>query len=143
MIKRPYEQLSDMDIVSLCVWREARGALELAKCGVAWVIKRRKFHPSWWGKTYSQVVLAPKQFSSFNAGDPNERNWPSDNDPIWRDCTGIVNGVLVGRIPDPTSGAVYYHDISVMPPWARQYELTLTVGRLLFYKEIDITHASA
>lgn len=135
MDPQAYAALSDQQILSLCVWREARGEGFLGKRGVAHVIRNRASEPSWWGHDIRTVILKPYQFSSFNANDPNADKWPEDADPSWADCQEAATWVLAGTDNDITSGAQFYYDISIPEPeWAADYTLTLVAGRLRFYK---------
>lgn len=135
MNPHPYAELSDLEICSLCVWREARGEGLLGKRGVAHVILNRANDPSWWGHSVSQVVLHPYQFSSFNPGDPNADKWPENNDPSYSDSLTVSEDVLVNGDPDITQGATSYYDISIPTPiWAGSMDLTLSCGRLRFYR---------
>jgi len=135
MNPQPYDTLSDLQICSLCVWREARGEGLLGKRGVAHVIFNRANNPSWWGHDIKTVILAPWQFSSFNETDPNSGLWPADNDPSYSDSLTIAEDVLINGDEDITSGATSYYDISIPAPiWAGTMTLTLAVGRFRFYK---------
>jgi N-acetylmuramoyl-L-alanine amidase len=136
MDARSYDDLSDLQLCSLCVWREARGEGLLGKRGVAHVIKNRSDNPGWWGQSVRSVILAPWQFSSFNANDPNADKWPADNDPSYSDSLTVSEDVLINGDEDITSGATSYFDTSIPPPsWTDTMTLTLSVGRLRFYKE--------
>jgi N-acetylmuramoyl-L-alanine amidase len=134
----PYAHLSELELLALCVWREARGEGLLGKRGVAHVIQNRAAHPRWWGgPSLHSVILKPWQFSSFNPGDANAEKWPGDCNPWFVDCEEICQAVLRGADEDITGGATSYHDISIPPPaWATDgsNELTLAVGRLKFYR---------
>jgi cell wall hydrolase len=133
----PYNELSPLDLMKLCVWREARGEGMLGKRGVAHVIQNRADDPSWWGHDVRSVILKPWQFSSFNAADPNSCKWPALGDSSFQDCENICEAVSAGKDEDVTSGATSYYDTSIQPPkWAADgiNVLTLAVGRLRFYK---------
>jgi N-acetylmuramoyl-L-alanine amidase len=133
----PYSELSALDLMKLCVWREARGEGMLGKRGVAHVIQNRADDPSWWGHDFRSVILKPWQFSSFNAADPNSSKWPAPGDSSLQDRANICEAVAAGKDGDVTTGATSYYDISIQPPkWAADGGniLTLAVGRLRFYK---------
>jgi spore germination cell wall hydrolase CwlJ-like protein len=134
MTPENYAALSDKDLMALCVWREARGEGILGQRGVAHCIKNRADDPMWWGHDIRSVILKPFQFSSFNVGDPNEKLWPLGDDPQLLEISPMCDSVLAGTDKDITDHAQFYHDVSVTPPWAEDYILTLQVGRLLFYK---------
>ena len=133
-----YSSLSEIDLMKLCVWREARGEQILGKRGVAHVILNRvNSGQVWMGTSISAVILKAYQFSSFNPGDPNSTRWPLDDDPSFMDCSWVCNGELAGTDEDITNGAEFYHDVSIPEPQAwkdADYQLTLQVGRLIFYK---------
>ena len=144
----PYENLSDLHLIALAIWREARGEPIEGKRGVAFVIANRVRKPGWWGKDWKSVILKPWQFSSFNSNDPNSSKWPTDDsDPTFNDCLTAAYEAHDGLGADPTSGAFYYHDTSIPFPkaWGEesQYENTLTVGRLKFYKPITYSNRDA
>ena len=135
MKPRPYSSLSELELLSLCVWREARGEGLLAKRGVAHVVENRVARPSWWGDSVRSVILHPFQFSSFNEGDPNSNKWPDDNDPSYSDSFTVSEDVMVNGDQDLTGGAVSYYDTSIEPPyWARDMIFTIALGRFRFFK---------
>jgi len=140
MESKPYGELSDLSLMALCVYREARGETIFAKRAVAHVIKNRASQPGWWGHDIQSVVLKPWQFSSFNANDPNSTVWPADDSPSWTDCLSAAAAVLVGEDPDSTDGATFYHDLSMDWPkaWGKETDFvnTLNIGRLRFYRPV-------
>jgi hypothetical protein len=134
----PYANLSDLELLSLCVWREARGEGLLGKRGVCHVVKNRSDQQGWWGTSVKSIILHPWQFSSFNENDPNADKWPADNDPSYSDSLTVSEDVLVNGDGDITNGAQYYHDISIPTPaaWLEAgYVLTLAVGRFKFFRQ--------
>ncbi len=139
-----YSEMSDLALLQLCLWREARGEIHDAKRGVAHVIVNRSMKASWWNHHHSgnlgSVILYPYQFSSFNPGDPNEKKWPQDDDPDFRDCCAVASAVTSGSDQDNTAGATYYYDTSISWPeaWGKQeaYVNTANIGRLKFWKPI-------
>ncbi len=148
------EQVYEVFLLALVVWREARGETLPGKLAVAWVVRNRVNHPGWWGKDWITVVLKPFQFSSFNRNDPNATRWPSPLDTSWEAALQIAADVYAGhgqvrfsdsggvqRTPetgDPTSGAVFYFDKSLdnnPPTWAIDGSTvhTADIGNLHFY----------
>jgi N-acetylmuramoyl-L-alanine amidase len=139
MQPQPYLDLNELDIRALCMWREAQGEGSMGKRGVGWVIQNRIDSPGWWGHDAFTVVLCPEQFSSFNANDPNEDKWPSDDDHSWIDCQSFTQSIMSGKDTDVTNGATNYHDISIVDwpgGWGDEskYINTLNVGRFKFYR---------
>jgi spore germination cell wall hydrolase CwlJ-like protein len=145
MNPQPYNELSDLPLLELCVWREARSEPFDGKRAVAWVIKNRSARASWWNEhiagSLSRVILHPYQFSSFNATDPQRDKWPNDSDPVFADCCAAAIPVYTGDDDaDPTLGATYYYDTSIEWPsaWGEQSEFvnTLNIGRLRFWRTV-------
>jgi spore germination cell wall hydrolase CwlJ-like protein len=141
MESQPYGELSDVALMALCCYREARGETLYGKRAVCHVIKNRATQGGWWGHDVASVVLKPWQFSSFNANDPNSAVWPEDEaTPAWIDCLSAASAVLVGDEPDNTDGATFYHDTSMGWPkaWGKEsdYVNSLNIGRLRFYRPI-------
>lgn len=129
----------DQFLEALCLFREARGVSMAAKAAVLAVIRNRASDSAnRWPKTTADVVTQPKQFSSFNASDPNVTKWPTPRIPVewsaWQDCMTVVETPLTA---DPTDGANHYHSLpdgSVLPSWADPAKLTVTIGPFKFYK---------
>jgi hypothetical protein len=142
-----YDELSELEITALCVWRESRGELLAVRRCVAWSIRNRAVKPRWWNQPrgahpslWHATVLKPWQYSSFNHGDPNETRWPvSDTDEGWGETRDEVNLVMTDTGPDPTDGATHYFDTSISFPKAWGIEAnwlnTLNLGRVRFWKE--------
>ena len=49
----------------------------------------------------------------------------------------IARKALNKQLPDRTSGAMYFHDKTVKPVWARKYIKTASIGLFVFYKPHD------
>ncbi len=117
-------------LTAICIWREARGESSLAQRGVWHVINNRAADKRW-PNTAPQVILQPKQFSSFNEGDPNAVKWPMPLDPSWLRVCNVVDEPG----DDPTAGANHYHSaMPVLPSWAEPLKLTCHLGGFSFYK---------
>jgi N-acetylmuramoyl-L-alanine amidase len=125
-------------LLALCIWREARGEILAAKKGVAWSVKNRVDHPSWWGDSYHTVILKPKQYSSFNPGDVNAVKFPDEHDTAWQACLQIALSVYTGESTDNTDGADHYYDTSIpAPSWtAPPVVHKVDIGRLKFFKTV-------
>lgn len=136
---------NELFIAAFCLWREARNQSLPAKAAVFAVLKNRVADPRW-PNTLWEVVLQPKQFSSFNADDPNAAKWPMPKNPqdwlAWLGAQAVVEAPLTS---DPTMGANHYHDSSVPPPFKAWLgpgateadllkKLTLKLGSFSFYK---------
>jgi N-acetylmuramoyl-L-alanine amidase len=129
----------EIALLALCIWREARGESVAAKEAVAWAIRNRVLHPTWWGVDWITVILKPAQFSSFNANDPNAVKWPQMVDNTWLSSLVIAQAVHDGKGVDPTGGATHYFDDSLKdhpPAWAQDgsMELVTKIGSLNFWR---------
>lgn len=122
-------------LTALAIWREARGQIREAKCGVYHVIATRAAKEK--GGTVA-AILKPYQFSSFNAGDPNAAAFPRPDKVTdwnaWLDCCDIVDNPG----PDMTGGATHYHSYPEghpnWPAWADRQFLKCRIGAFWFYK---------
>lgn len=132
-------QSYELVMMMLCIWREARGESNDAKCAVAWVIKNRATRGGWFGKSIVEVILKPAQFSSFNIGDANATKFPIPaTDTAYVDCLMAAKGCIEGSSADPTGGSTYYFDDSIAanpPSWAKAFIPTVKIGRLNFFKD--------
>jgi spore germination cell wall hydrolase CwlJ-like protein len=134
-----FQRQTDLVLLGMCVWGEARGESREGKAGVAWVARNRAEHPRWWGTNLKEVILKPYQFSSFLSRDPNSAKLlhplTYDSAEVWDECYLTGCEVMAGAIPDPTGGADHYFDVSILPPkWATSGQKTLDIGRLHFYR---------
>ena len=139
----------DQWLAALCIWREARGAGEQAWNAIWWVINNRSQDPQRrWPRTVVGVIEQHAQFSSMtNLGDADLVAWPVEPTPPqnpgadWVAFQGICESVVtVAPIgTDPTGGAVYYESYPAPPdatkmPWFDLEKLTVTIGRIRFYR---------
>ena len=119
-VPRPDATLTyDQWLTAICLWREARGESKRAIRAIYWVIQNRVLD-SRWPRTHAEVILQPKQFSSFMAGDPNSSRFPTpssgrDWDAYWT-CVEVVQDPGT----DPTGGANHYESCpdDHEPRWA-------------------------
>ncbi len=137
--------LEGLAYAALTILGEARGEPIEGQIAVAWVIRNRVEH-GWRGTDYKSVVLAPKQFSCWNKGDPNLallqaiKGAPKE----FMGALGIMLAVYGDKLPDPTRGAVsYYNPAIVEPSWAPSMIVTAAIGRHRFLREsagvLDVT----
>lgn len=137
----------DQFMAALAIYREARNQSAAAKAAVFAVMRNRAADSkARWPRTLWSVVLQKRQFSSFNADDPNAAVFPRRENMLewaaWRECVNVVQTPLLA---DPTEGANHYHDISIPPPFtawlgksAKLADLvklqTVAIGAFRFYK---------
>jgi len=132
-----FEHLPDAYLLAWLLWGEARGEPLQAKIAVGCVVRNRVKNPGWWGKTWKEVMLKPKQFSCFNHDDPNREKivWAILEGLVPIQELGIAIAIMYDLLPDITDGATHYHDIGVIPYWAASMEKTAVIGNFIFYKE--------
>lgn len=120
-------------VMALAIWREARGEPVEGKIAVGEVIRNRMRTKNRWRSTIVGVVTQPKQFSAFNAGDPNAVKFPKPTDGVWRQCCESVRAVMRNRA-DFTEGANHYHTKAVKPYWVKGKTPVCEIGNHVFYK---------
>jgi N-acetylmuramoyl-L-alanine amidase len=142
MVATDYADLSDLELLEICVFREARGEPIDGKRAVAHVVRNRVYSGiTWWGEDWHSVILHRFQFSSFDLEDPNADVWPSETDPAWIECCQAAEPVFNGTDPDLTQGALWYK-VSTLPwpaSWGdpSKYSFTIEIGRQSFYRRAE------
>lgn len=117
-------------MLALCVWREARGETQRGRRLVAQTIKNRVGDKRW-PKDFVAVILQPKQFSSFNADDPNAVQFPHVDDAQWAACVTAADDVFMAT--EPFTTANHYHVIGLSPDWRNDTKVVATEGHHVFY----------
>lgn len=122
-------------IATLTVWQEARGESFEGLVGVAEVIRTR-LKLGRWGNTYTQVCLAPYQFSGWNTKDPNRvlSLLLDSQDPGFLRAQSAWG---FSETSDITLGASHYCNLKIVnprPTWALPEALTVVIGNHAFYK---------
>jgi len=98
-------------ILSLCIWREARGeGLEGMRACAHVISNRVRAH---WGD-YSKVIAAKNQFSSMTVlGDSQTILWPTRPNSMFEAAMDIAEKVYAETDIDPTHGALYYANLDI------------------------------
>ncbi len=133
---------ADARLLAATIFAEARSEGELGMRAVAHVIVNRI--DARFGDNVENVILAPWQFSAWNARD---RNRPLVENPelyatdganfaAWGTAQRVAREVLLGQSNDPTGGALFYHARSVHPRWARYGEGRRVIGAHVFYRDV-------
>jgi len=126
---------ADRTFLGLLLWRECRGESRAGKEAVAHSVMNRIKSPTW-GNTVQHVAFQRLQYSSLtHTQDPQLTVWPLPDDPSWRECLEIADGVINGTIANPIDGAdSYYADSIKAPNWATSQNYVGKVGRHSFHK---------
>lgn len=133
----------DIRYMALTCYGEARSESRDGKIAVCHVIKNRAERGGWWGSTIKDVCLWPWQFSAWNEDDPNRKKMlacttDAAPTPDFQKCLEAAAAVLGGFEADPTGGACHYHAHNIpKPSWAEGKQPCKTIGRHLFYNDID------
>lgn len=131
-------RLPEADLLARCIWGEARGERVEGKLAIAYVVLNRAKAGSWYGRSISDVILKPYQFSCFNADDPNLAQILklSPHSPEFSFCKAIAEMATEKDLTnDPTGGATHYHTVNVKPSWATKLVFLCRIGNHLFYRE--------
>ncbi|MEZ5995665.1 MAG: cell wall hydrolase [Hyphomonadaceae bacterium] len=133
---------NDVRLLAATMWAEARSEGEDGMRAVGHVIVNRVGRR--FGENIETVILAPKQFSAWNIGDPNR---PLAQDPeryateganlaTWETAQAVAREVLSGQSVDPTDGALFYHTRAIRPWWSRYGEGRRVIGAHVFYRDV-------
>jgi len=113
----------DRDIMARTVWAAGQFDHIRGQHAIAWVIVNRARDPKRrFPRTLAAVCQQPGQFQAWSSSNPSEAI--NANDLAFRRARAIVDGVLCGLIPDPTSGAQFYFAqdaelVPYRPSWAQ------------------------
>lgn len=132
--------LSDIDIATRTVCREAGGESYAGKRGVAHVLVNRwKSTKGQFAKddTLATACLRHLQFSVWNQGDVNFKKLyaASYSQRVMIESMRAVLEALINE-NDITNGALHYHAKSVKPYWARGHVPCAEHGNHLFYNDV-------
>jgi spore germination cell wall hydrolase CwlJ-like protein len=135
----------DVQSLSLCAWKEARGEGTPGMLATMQVICNRAV--AWFGNHIESIhnaVYAKNQFTSMSVpSDPEFNLAPGENDASFDFCVQMAPGVLQGLQPDTTAGALYYANLSeVTSGWFIEnivndpgnHPKTAVIGRQTFFK---------
>jgi len=138
------QHLSDVDLLTACIWAEARGEPLLGKVAVCNVVQNRAAG----GKTIHDVILAPRQFSWTDPNDPNYQAvlYCLKPTPVplsqWATSATIARLALAGCFIDMTGGANHYLNIELtktmrhgtLPSWVDETKVTVKIGNHTFLR---------
>lgn len=142
--------LSELDVLSLTVWAEARGECEEGQRAVAYVILNRVVDPKWWSReardgipddTVAAVCLRSKQFSCWNDGTESYKVLQRPSllrDPKLLRIRELCQQVMTDFPKnDPTYGANHYctHAVASKTSWARGRKPLVSIGNHRFFKD--------
>lgn len=132
----------DVDIMARTLWGEARNQGAKGMEAVACVIMNRFNENIWYSKykgehSIKAVCLKPKQFSCWNADDPNSKMCSSVNttNKTFVQALEIARKAKYGKLKDITKGANHYYSDSIKAPkWVKDMKFCVKIGQHNFYK---------
>jgi uncharacterized protein (TIGR02594 family) len=133
---------TDDDVLTLArtIFGEARGESNAGKEAVGHVVINR-VNSHRFADTVEKVCLQPKQFSCFNAGDPNRpiilAETLASGNAGFQECVAVAKRVIGGTVADNTGGATHYYARTIAAPsWTVGATLTAEIGVHRFYKNV-------
>lgn len=125
-----------VDILARTIWGEVRGEPRRGRLAVAEVVLNRTRQRS---MTVEDVCLQHRQFSCWNAGDPNLPKLRSvtDRDAVFRECVEIAENAVSGFAGNLTRGATHYHVLGLDVSWSRNKIPCAEIGNHVFFNDID------
>ncbi len=133
--------LSDEELLTACLWAEARGEPDngqQAVCNV--IINRVKKRMA---SSIREVILKPNQFSWTNPTDVNFKKvltGKTDNPGSWARANKIAQMALANALGDLTKNADHYLNVELtkrlrggtLPPWVDLSKVTAMIGNHTF-----------
>ena len=140
-----YREL-EIDVLARTLWGEARGEGAIGLQAVAAVVLNRvkvaEAHGGkyWWGHNIISVCQKPYQFSCWNRSDPSFQKLQKvdESNLYFATSLRVARRAVIGVLEDHTGGATHYHADYVDPYWAKGEEPTVTIGRHIFYKLVEV-----
>jgi spore germination cell wall hydrolase CwlJ-like protein len=120
---------AEVQCVAEAVYHEARGTSETSQEAVAHVIVNRTKSEDF-PDDVCAVIEDGCQFS-YECDGKSEAMTESE---AREEAIDTAEAVLEGANPDPTGGALYYHNGAVKPEWADEFRLTAKIGGHTFYR---------
>lgn len=131
----------DRDIAIRTIWGEARGESKAGKVAVAQVIlnRARDAKRRYGGPSLRGVCLKPRQFSCWNANDPNRAKMLAIGEflPAYRACAEALDIAIANRNDPGWAGIFHYKVRGVEAAWAKGRAVALEIGNHHFFRWID------
>ena len=134
LMSAPTTEKQEMTCLALNVYFEARGTIHRQQEGVAWVARNRAEVEVYNGPNICDVVFQKRGKTAQFAWTAHPLNRVYVDDEGWSVAQEIAYGVYMGTIPDPTKGALAFHEVK-LPKKYRKYAAKhgLRIGSHVFY----------
>jgi hypothetical protein len=96
-----------INAVARMIYGEQRGEGRAGMRAAAWVARNR--YEAGWRGSYEEVVSAPNQFQGLI-----EKGSEKGEPESWALAQEVAKNVIEGKVPDPTSGALYFGDENIL-----------------------------
>lgn len=120
--------------LALALYWEAKAEGREGMLAVAAVVMNRVRHSAFPSDVCAVVSEGgrepPCQFSWWCDG---RGDLPTEPE-AWRAAARTAYEALHAPLPDPTAGALFFHDYRIGVPWAKPRERTAQIGRHIFYR---------
>lgn len=92
-----------------------------------------------WPLLLGRACRAPFLFACWNPRHPRHaaQGEAPEGDPALAACRRIARRAAAGSLPDPTGGAIHWHDAGALPGWALGRVPAAEIGGLVFYRAED------
>ncbi|MFO1035411.1 MAG: cell wall hydrolase [Geminicoccaceae bacterium] len=120
-----------LNLMALNMYQEAGGEGDEGMLAVGWVVLNRVADPSY-PKTIEGVISQGCQFSWRCDG----RSDAPRSEQRWRRALDLARTMLEAPPPDPTGGAISFHNTFVSPDW-HGLRRTVQIGNHVFYARPD------
>lgn len=139
--------MTDRVAIALTLYGEARGEALEGRVAVASVLRNRLALKRW-GTSYAAVCLADRQFSCWNASDPNApllralaaelEGQQVAPDAMVRECLWLADGLIANAFASRVGPATHYHAtwMPTAPRWVAGALQTAVVGRHRFFANV-------
>lgn len=128
------DKQEEIDITARTIWGEARGEGVQGMQAVANVITNRVNAGMWYGRSFKDVCLKPRQFAAWEDLNRPQMIAATKNTPLFPEAVEIAKKAVAGTLPDITKGANHYHRAGINPYWADPAKRTTIIGRHVFFK---------
>ena len=120
--------LTPLACIAIAVYFEARGENLAGQMMVAETILNRVADPRW-PNTACKVVKQRSQFSFYSDGKSDKPK----NRELYLVATDVASEALEGK--HLNSGSLWFHANYVKPSWRHRLEVSVRIGRHIFYKD--------
>lgn len=135
----PLESQSELTLLGMVIWGEARGEPDAGKYAVGYTVINRWKQQSWYGKSISTVITFPWQFSCMNPKTPALKKMMNlKNIPSWQKCIRIAHEIYTNESIAHDyimKRATHFHSVNISPRWTKAMRRLGRIGNHVFYEE--------